>query len=65
MDAGANVQAKNSQGESSVLSLQTIDLREEICWTRLLLCGMGHHRSSENIDRLLQLDNQIVVHGFA
>ena len=27
MDAGANVEAKNSQGEISVLSLQVIDLR--------------------------------------
>lgn len=30
MDAGANVQAKNSQGESSVLSLQLIDLRRNL-----------------------------------
>ena len=43
MDAGANVQAKNSQGESSVLSLQLIDLRRNL----LDEVAVMWHRSSQ------------------
>lgn len=45
MDAGANVQAKNSQGESSVLSLQLIDLRRNL----LDEVAVMWHRSSQII----------------